>query len=65
MKMDKTKIRIVKRGDDNSNFEYWATLTPTEGLAELEDLRRGYNIWKYGAHSRLQRVYRVVKREQG
>lgn len=45
---------------------YWMTRTPRERIAELEDLRRQYHVWKYGhAEPGFQRVYRVVGQARG
>jgi hypothetical protein len=61
-RMDKTRIRIVKVGEDESNEEYWATLTGSERLDLLEELRAEVIKDKYATHKRFQRVYRIVKR---
>lgn len=55
-------VRIVKKGNDNSNLHYWLSLSYEERLKELETIRQQINQWKYGSRQRFQRVYRVVKR---
>jgi hypothetical protein len=55
-------IRIVQKGEDEGNLEYWLTLTGEERLKELETLRQQYHQRRYGARQGLQRVYRIVKR---
>jgi len=58
------RVRIVKKGEDNSNLLYWISLTGVERLKELEDLREQYNQWRYGTEQGFQRVYRIVKNER-
>jgi hypothetical protein len=41
---------------------YWRNRPYSERLEALEQIRREYHQWKYGAEPRLQRVYRIVKR---
>ena len=53
--------KIVKKGEDDSNENYWVQLSGIERLKELEALRQQYIIWKYGVEQEFQRVYRIVK----
>jgi hypothetical protein len=55
-------IRIVKKGEDNSNIAYWLSLSSEERLKELETIRQEYHQQKYGTRQGLQRVYRIIKR---
>ncbi|MEZ4963481.1 MAG: hypothetical protein R2830_26905 [Saprospiraceae bacterium] len=55
-------IRIVKKGKDEANMEYWLSLTGVERLRELEKMRQEINRGKYDTRQGLQRVYRIVKR---
>lgn len=55
-------IRIVKKGEDESNLEYWLSLTGIERLRELEKMRQEINREKYDTRQGLQRVYHIVKR---
>jgi hypothetical protein len=41
---------------------WWRRQSPQARLAAVEELRREYHRWKYGAEPRLQRVYRIVQR---
>jgi hypothetical protein len=41
---------------------YWRTRPYAERLEALEQIRREYHQWKYGAEPEFQRVYRIVKR---
>ena len=61
-KKQKTRIRIVRKTEDDSNIRYWAILSQVERLVELEQLREQYINWKYGNQQGFQRVYRIVKR---
>lgn len=45
-----------------SDFAYWQKQPYRARLAALEEIRREYHLWKYGAEPRLQRVYTVAKR---
>jgi hypothetical protein len=58
----KKKVRILKKGEDNSNLKYWLRLSKLERLMELEQLRQQYIKWKYGNQQGFQRVYRIIKR---
>lgn len=41
---------------------YWRTRPYAERLEALEQIRREYHQWKYGAEPEFQRVYRIVKK---
>lgn len=56
------QVRIVKKGEDDSNIKYWLSLSYNERMAELEKIRQFINRRKYGTGQGLQRVYRVIKR---
>ncbi len=58
----KKQIRIVKKGEDDSNILYWLTLTAKERMIELEKMRQQINQRKYGARQGFQRVYRITQR---
>ena len=36
----KKVVRIVKKGDDDSNIRYWVVLTPKKRLQNLEEIRQ-------------------------
>jgi hypothetical protein len=38
------KISIIKRGEENSDHEFWKTKTPEERLSAVEFLREQYYI---------------------
>ncbi|MBM3150622.1 MAG: hypothetical protein FJZ96_00210 [Chloroflexi bacterium] len=55
----KGKIQELDRSFD---LKYWQTQPPAVRLAALEEIRREYHRWRYGAEPRFQRVYSIVKR---
>jgi hypothetical protein len=57
-------IRIVKKGEDESNIDYWVSLSAEERLTELERIRQEYHRQRYGTRQGFQRVYRIIKRTQ-
>ena len=58
--MKKTLV-IKKSHEDSGDSAYWVTKSPQQRLAALEEIRKEYIQWKFGAQSRPQRVYRVIK----
>lgn len=52
----------VNMRDQQSDFAFWQTQSYQTRLAALEQIRREYHQWRYGAEPRLQRVCRIVKR---
>lgn len=54
-----TRVNIRQQ---TSDFAYWQSRPYAERLAALEDIRQEYHRWRHDAESRLQRVYRIVKR---
>jgi hypothetical protein len=64
------KMRTIKKvvtktamREQKSDAEYWRAQPPAARLAALEEIRREYHRWRYGAEPRLQRVYTIVKRK--
>ncbi len=55
------RLKIVKKGEDSSNQEYWLSLSANRRMAELEKIRQEINKTKYGNSEGLQRVYRIIK----
>jgi hypothetical protein len=45
-----------------SDFRYWTSQSYSSRLEALEQIRREYHQWRYGAEPRLQRVCSIVKR---
>lgn len=58
--------KIVKKGNLDDKFlkeadlEYWLNKSPQERIDAVEILRRQYN----GSAARLQRIIRIVQRQQ-
>ena len=63
--MDKTVLKVVKLGEERSDFAYWQSQPYIARLAALESIRTEYNTWKYGTEQRFQRVYQVTQFKQG
>lgn len=57
--MRKGKIQEMDRSFD---LKYWQAQPPAARLAALEEIRREYHRWRYGAEPGFQRVYSIVKR---
>lgn len=53
-----TKVKVEEQPND---FAYWQSQPYQARLAALEQIRREYHQWKYGAESRIQRVYSIIK----
>jgi hypothetical protein len=53
-----TKVNIQAQ---KSDFAYWQTQSYQARLAALEQIRREYHRWRYGAEPRMQKVCRIVK----
>lgn len=58
----KKKIKVVKKGQDQSNLQYWISLSKKERLEQLEEMRQQINSDKYETRQGFQRIYRVIKR---
>lgn len=56
------KLRIIKKGQDDSNLLYWLSLSIQDRMIELEKIRQFVNAKKYGTRQGFQRVYRVTQR---
>jgi len=60
-RIEKTYRKVGLR-ERTSDFSYWQTQSYQARLDALEEIRRQYHRWKYGAEPRLQRVCSVAKR---
>lgn len=60
-----SNFRMVKKGEDDSNLNYFLSLSPVERFAHVELLRARYmDLMQLDeSERRLQRVYRVIKRK--
>ena len=56
------RFKIVKKGEDDSNLNYWLKLSYGERLENLEKMRQEVITRFYGTEQKFQRVYRIVKR---
>jgi hypothetical protein len=54
-----TKVNLREQ---KSDFAYWQTQPFQARLAALEQIRREFHQWRYGAEPRLLRVYSISKR---
>jgi hypothetical protein len=61
-RMDRTTVRIYKRGEEPSDLDYWRSRPLGERLHAIEQIRREYHGWTDEPQSRLQKVYRVIER---
>ena len=53
-------VRIFKKGEEPEDIFYWLSRPPMERIRALEEIRKQYNDWKYGAGLEFQRVYSIV-----
>jgi hypothetical protein len=51
----------VNLHESKSDFAYWQGQSYQDRLACLEQIRQEFHQWKYGAESRFQRVYTILK----
>ncbi|MBF8284864.1 MAG: hypothetical protein HW378_3779 [Anaerolineales bacterium] len=58
--ISKTVTKVLVH-EQKSDFAYWQTQPYEVRLATLEQIRREYHQWKYGAEPRLQRVVTIVR----
>jgi hypothetical protein len=49
-------VHKINLRDQKSDFAYWQSQPP----AALEQIRREYHGWRYGAEPRFQRVFTIV-----
>jgi len=52
----------VKLNEQTNDFAYWQTQSYQVRLATLEQIRREFHHWRYGAEPRFQRVYSIAQR---
>lgn len=63
--LDRSFIRKGKIKLQGNDFAFWQSKSFLFRLATVEQIRQEYNTWKYGTEQGFQRVYRIIKREQG
>jgi len=54
-------VRKHKVGEQPKESLFWQDKSYQERLAALEEIRGEYNLWRYNAEQRFQRVYRIIK----
>ena len=54
-------IKVITKGEEGFDAQYWSTKTSQERISALEHLRNQY-LTKNGTRQRLQRVCRIIKR---
>ena len=57
----KKTLSLKKSHDESGDAAYWVMKSPQQRFESIEEIRKEYIQWKFGAQSRLQRVYRVIK----
>ncbi len=62
-KMDKTKGRIIKKGEEENDVEFWQSQPYEVRLEVIEMLRQEFYNYTDETIPRFQRVYRIVKRK--
>ncbi len=60
IKKSYAKVPLRQR---KSDFAYWQSQPYEIRLATLEQIRREYHQWRYGAEPRFQRVCSIIKRK--
>jgi hypothetical protein len=58
----KKVVRKTTMEEQGNDFAYCQTQPYEFRLATLEQIRREFHIWKYGAEPRFQRVLKITKR---
>lgn len=61
MGIDKV-MKKYKISNQPSDLPFWQSKSYEERLEALEQIREEYNLWRYNAEQRLQRIYKIVKR---
>ena len=57
-RLNRTAVKKIKVGEEEPSHVYWRTRPEEERISAIEFLRKQYD----GTESRLQRVYRIIKR---
>ena len=59
--LDKTAVRKGKMKEQGNDWHYWQSQPYLLRILTVEQIRKEYNLWKYGAEQGFQSVYRIVK----
>jgi hypothetical protein len=64
MMIEKT-VRIIENGRAArvNDVAWWLKQPPAARIAAVEEIRREYHLWRYGAEPGFQRVLRIVERQ--
>lgn len=62
--MEKVIKKISLKDKYNYDLEYWLSKTPEERISAIEFLRQQFYETENGSPPRLQRVIKIIKREQ-
>jgi hypothetical protein len=62
-KMNKQIIKKIHTKEQQTDFNFWQSQSFQARIEALEQIRTEYNLWKYHAEQRFQRVCRVIKPE--
>ena len=57
-------LRVVKKGEEPDDVQYWLGRPAIERIRALEEIRKQYNDCKYGTGQEFHRVYKIVKRKR-
>ena len=57
-------VRIVKKGHDESNLDFWISLTFEQRMENLEQIRQEVIAMQYEVKPEFQRVYRIVHKSE-
>lgn len=55
-------VTRVALDNQSNDFDFWQKQTYQFRLAALEEIRRDYHQWKYGAEPEFQRVLTITQR---
>lgn len=58
-------VRILENGPAAraNDVAWWRQQPPAARIAAVEEIRRDYHLWRYGAEPGFQRVLRIVERQ--
>ena len=62
-KVNKSFVKKGKIKEQGNDFLFWSSQPYEIRLKAIEQIRKEYNTWKYGAKQRFQRVYKIIKRQ--
>ena len=56
-------IKIKKLKEKNDDYLYWLSVSPSERLNEVENLRKEYHGENYESQYGFQKFYKVIKQK--